>query len=188
VASKKKKRIKVKPNTKQKTKGSIGIGRFAITYLVLMGGFFLLIGLKPIQNVIDLNGLYTQGVVILTSKILNILSIPNTSQGSIIVLPSVALDVRFGCNGLEAVMIYAVAVLAFPAPWKHRLIGILGGFLVIQIINLLRIASLAYSAVHFKSLFEYIHIYIAQGMMIAVSLGIFFIYVNYAKNPQKARI
>jgi exosortase/archaeosortase family protein len=188
VASKKKKRIKVKLKTKQKTKGSIGIGRFAITYLVLMGGFFLLIGLKPIQNVIDLNGLYTQGVVILTSKILNILSIPNTSQGSIIVLPSVALDVRFGCNGLEAVMIYAVAVLAFPAPWKHRLIGILGGFLVIQIINLLRIASLAYSAVHFKSLFEYIHIYIAQGMMIAVSLGIFFIYVNYAKNPQKARI
>jgi len=188
VASKKKKRIKVKPNTKQKTKGSTGIGRFAITYLVLMGGFFLLIGLKPIQNVIDLNGLYSQGVVILTSKILKILSIPSTSQGSIIALPSVALDVRFGCNGLEAVMIYAVAVLAFPAPWKHRLIGILGGFLIIQIINLLRIASLAYSAVHFKSLFEYIHIYIAQGMMIAVSLGIFFIYVNYAKNPQKARI
>jgi exosortase/archaeosortase family protein len=153
-----------------------------------MGGFFLLIGLKPIQNIIDLNGLYTQGVVILTSKILKILSIPNTSQGSIIALPSVALDVRFGCNGLEAVMIYAVAVIAFPAPWKHRLMGILGGFLIIQVINLLRIASLAYSAVHFKSLFEYIHIYIAQGMMIAVSLGIFFIYLNYAKSPKKTRI
>ena len=188
MASKKKQGIKVKPNTQQKTKGIIGIGRFAITYLVLMGGFFLLIGLKPIQNIIDLNGLYTQGVVILTSKILKILSIPNTSQGSIIALPSIALDVRFGCNGLEAVMIYAVAVIAFPASWKNRLMGILGGFLIIQIINLLRIALLAYSAVHFKSLFEYIHIYIAQGMMIAVSLGIFFIYLNYAKSPQKARI
>ena len=185
MASKKKKRIKVKPNTKQKTKDSIGIGRFAITYLVLMGGFFLLIGFKPIQNIIDLNGLYTKGVVILTSKILKILSIPSASQGSIITLPSIALDVRFGCNGLEAVMIYAVAVIAFPASWMNRLIGILGGFLAIQIINLFRIISLAYSAIHFKTLFEYIHIYIAQGMMIAVSLGIFFIYLNYAKSPQK---
>ena len=79
MASKKKKRIKVKPDRKQKTKDSIGIGRFAITYLFLMGCFFLLIGLKPIQNVIDLNGLYTQGVVILTSTMLKILSIPSTS-------------------------------------------------------------------------------------------------------------
>ena len=185
---KKKKRIKLKPNTKQKTKGSIGIGRFAITYLVLMGGFFLLIGLKPIQNIIDLNGLYTQGVVILTSKILKILSIPSTFQGSMISLPNITLDVRFGCNGLEAVMIYAIAVIAFPASWKNKLIGMLGGFLIIQMVNLFRIATLAYSAIHFKSLFEYIHIYIAQGMMIAVSLGIFFIYLNYAKSPQKARI
>jgi len=188
VLPKKKKRIKLKPNTKQKTKGSIGIGRFAITYLVLMGGFFLLIGLKPIQNIIDLNGLYTQGVVILTSKILKILSIPSTFQGSMISLPNITLDVRFGCNGLEAVMIYAIAVIAFPASWKNKLIGMLGGFLIIQMVNLFRIATLAYSAIHFKSLFEYIHIYIAQGMMIAVSLGIFFIYLNYAKSPQKARI
>ncbi|MGD0917623.1 MAG: hypothetical protein ABSB22_14325 [Thermodesulfobacteriota bacterium] len=63
MASEKKKRIKVNPGTKRKTVANIGIGRFAITYLVLMGGFFLLIGLKPIQNVIDLNGLYTREVV-----------------------------------------------------------------------------------------------------------------------------
>jgi len=185
-----KKEIKVKPSTKQQEqkKETMGVGRFAVTYLVLMGAFFLLIGLKPIQNVIDLNGVYTKGVVILTTRILKILSVPAASQGSIITLPSVALDVRFGCNGLEAVMIYWVAVIAFPAPWKNRLVGILGGFLAIQIVNILRIVSLAYSAVHLKNLFETIHIYIAQGMMIAVSLGIFFLYLNYAKSPQKTRI
>ena len=188
MTSKKRKRTKVKPDTKQKTKGSLSITRFAITYLVLMGAFFLLIGLKPIQDIVDLNGLYTKGVVLLTSQLLKALSIPATYQGSIIRLPSIALDVRFGCNGLEAVMIYSIAVIAFPALWQHKLIGILAGFLIIQVINVFRIASLAYSAVHFKNLFEYIHIYIAQGMMIAVSLGIFFIYLNYAKSPQKAHI
>jgi hypothetical protein len=32
----------------------ISIKRFALTYLILMGAFFLLIGLKPIQDIIDL--------------------------------------------------------------------------------------------------------------------------------------
>lgn len=164
----------------------ISVKRFAVTYLILMGAFFLLIGLKPIQDIIDLNGRYTRGVVILTSKILKILSIQSTYQGSIIQLPSIALDVRFGCNGLEAVMIYSVAVIAFPAQWKYKLMGIGGGFALLQIVNILRITALAYSAIHFKTLFEYIHVYIAQGMMIAVSLGVFFIYLNYAKSLQKA--
>ena len=186
--SKKAKEVEIKPDEKQKRKDGISVWRFAVTYLALMGSFFLLIGLKPVQNVIDLNGLYTKGVVILTSKILEVLTIPSTYQGSVIKLPSIALDVKFGCNGLEAVMIYSVAVIAFPASWKDKLMGILGGFLVIQVINILRISSLAYSAIHFKDLFEYIHIYIAQGMMIAVSLGVFFIYLNYAKASQKANV
>jgi exosortase/archaeosortase family protein len=186
--SKKAKEVEIRPDEKQKRKDGISVWRFAVTYLALMGLFYLLIGLKQVENVINLNGLYTKGVVILTSKILEVLTIPSTYQGSVIKLPSIALDVRFGCNGLEAVMIYSVAVIVFPASWKDKLMGILGGFLVIQVINILRISSLAYSAIHFKDLFEYIHIYIAQGMMIAVSLGVFFIYLNYAKASQKANV
>ncbi len=180
----KKKDQKRSPGRDAKTpEPRISIKRFGITYLILMGAFFLLIGLKPIQNFIDLNGLYSRGVVILTSRILGTLGIPCTSQGSILKLPSIALDVRFGCNGLEAVLIFAIAVIAFPAKWEKRMIGIVGGFMVLQGINVLRIVSLAYSAIHFKNLFQYVHIYVAQGLMIAVALGIFFVYINYAKDP-----
>ena len=169
-------------------KPQLSIRRFTLTYVILMGAFFLLIGLKSIQNIIDLNGLYSKGVVILTSKILEILGIPSSYQDSVIKLPSIALDVKFGCNGLEAVMVYTVAVIAFPAPWKMKLIGIAGGFVAIQVFNILRIASLAYSAIRFRSFFEYIHIYVAQGLMIAVSLGIFFVYLNYATSSQRTNI
>ncbi len=160
----------------------VGIKRFAVTYLLLMGVFFFIIGFVPLQKVIDVNGGYTRGVVAATSKVLGILNVPSTSSGSIIRLPSIALDVKFGCNGLEAVMIYTVAVIAFPASWKRRLIGIAAGFAVIQVVNVLRIAGLAYTGVHFPGLFEYIHIYIAQGIMIAVALGVFFVYLGYANS------
>jgi exosortase/archaeosortase family protein len=164
---------------------TISIRNFAITYIMLMGVFFLLIKFVPLQKIIDLNGLYTSGVVFITSKVLGIISIPCTYHGSIIQLPSISLDIKFGCNGLEAVMIFSVAVIAFPSSWKSKLLGIISGFIVIQVINIVRIAGLAYSGIHFKSLFEYVHIYIAQGMMVAISLGLFFVYIYYAKTTEK---
>lgn len=152
-----------------------------ITYLILMAGFFFVIGFTPLQKIIDVNGLYTRGVVLITAKILNALHIPASCTGSIISLPAISLDVRFGCNGLEAVMIYSVAVLAFPAPWIKKVYGIVAGFLIIQIINIVRIVGLAYAGVHFQSIFHYIHIYVAQGIMIAIALGTFFLYLAFTK-------
>jgi exosortase/archaeosortase family protein len=176
-------RINRKKKTAEKTGSgnSVSIGRFALTYLALMGAFFFIIGYTPLQKMIDVNGAYTEGVVIATAKILGILSMPCVVHSSVLQLPAISLDVKFGCNGLEAVMIYSVAIVAFPSTWKKRLLGILAGFVVLQIINILRIAGLAYAGIHFRGLFEYIHIYVAQGLMIAVSLGLFFIYLRYAK-------
>ncbi len=157
------------------------VRRFIVTYLILMAGFFFIISFTPLQRIIDVNGLYTQGVVLVTAKILSALHIPASCEGSIIHLPSISLDVRFGCNGLEAVMIYSVAVLAFPAPWPRKVLGILVGFIVIQAINVVRIVGLAYAGVHFQTIFHYVHIYVAQGIMIAIALATFFLYVAYAK-------
>lgn len=163
-----------------------GVLRFVITYLLLMGAFFLATTLQPIKNIVDLNGLYTQAVVIISAKLANILGIPAQYHGSIIMLPSVSLDVQFGCNGLEAVMIYSVAVLAYPSDWRKKLLGITAGFVILQAVNIIRIVFLIYSSMHFKKLFEFIHIYVAQGIMIALSLGIFFLYLNYTRNVKSA--
>jgi exosortase H (IPTLxxWG-CTERM-specific) len=175
---KKNKKADKKPVNKS---SQVNLWRFAVIYILMMGAFLFLIGFKPIQDVIDLNGIYTNFIVIMTAKILKTVNMSCTYQGSIISLPGIALDVKFGCNGLEAVMIYSVAVIAFPASWKKRLLGIAAGFVAIQVINIIRIAALAYAGVHFRHFFEYIHIYVAQGIMIAVSLAIFFVYIHYAQ-------
>lgn len=173
--------IKGNQGRKENNSGGIRIRRFIITYCILMSIFFLLTWFKPLFTIIDVNGLYTQSVVMVTSKILGLLGVLCTYRGSVIVLPTLSLDVKFGCNGLEAVMMYATAVLAYPAQWKKKTIGIGAGFLVLQTTNIARIVLLAYAGIHLKGLFEYIHVYIAQGIMIALALGVFFIYLNYAK-------
>jgi exosortase H (IPTLxxWG-CTERM-specific) len=167
---------------KKNTEEHISLKRFGLTYLLLMGIFFFLIGFTPLQKVIDINGTYTKGVVLVTSWVLGAVHIPCSVNGSLINLPAISLDVRFGCNGLEAVMIYAVAIIAFPASWQKKALGILIGFVLLQVANIIRIAGLAYAGTHFRSLFEYAHIYVAQGLMVALALGIFFAYLHYA-NP-----
>jgi exosortase H (IPTLxxWG-CTERM-specific) len=181
-----KKKIPKSKQSKADKRPKLSIRRFMITYLILMAGFFFIIGFTPLQKIIDVNGSYTKGVVLVTAKILSALHISATCTGSIINLPSISLDVRFGCNGLEAVMIYSVAVLAFPAPWIKKVYGIIAGFLIIQAINIVRIVGLAYAGVHFQSIFHYIHIYVAQGIMIAIALGTFFLYLAFTKTDGKA--
>ena len=174
-----------KKDSPEKTQSSsISILRFVLTYVLLMGAFFLLLGLKPVQNVVDINGGYSNAIVYVTAQVLGLIGVTSTVQGSVIHLPSISLDVEFGCNGLEAVMIYAVAVLTFPASWKNRLIGILAGFLVIQVLNLIRIVALAYAGVYHKDLFDLIHLYVAQGVMIAVALATFVLYLTYLSHGQ----
>ena len=168
----------------EKKSETLSIVRFIVTYVVLMGVFFLLIGLKPVQDILDINGGYSNAIVFLTAKILGIFGVVSTYSGTLLNLQSISLDVEFGCNGLEAVMIYTVAILTFPATWKNRLIGFVAGFLVIQVLNLIRIVALAYAGVYHRDVFDLIHIYVAQGVMIAVALGTFVLYLSYLSHDQ----
>lgn len=154
--------------------------KFVLSYVILMGLFLLLISLRPVKRVVDINGLYTEMVVHLSAWLMQPFGIVRGINGSVIMLDGLSLDVLFGCNGLEAFLIFAVAVLAFPAKMIKKIWGILAGFLVIQVLNVLRIAALGLSGIYLKHYFEYIHIYVAQGIMIAFSLVLFLLWLSYA--------
>jgi exosortase H (IPTLxxWG-CTERM-specific) len=170
----------VQPKKKQITQKP-QLVRFLITYFMLMGIGYLAVTLTPVNE----SGLYSHVIIVITHHILNLFQIQSSYQGTVIDLPGVSLNVLFGCNGLEAVMIYSIAVIAFPSAWKKKLIGIAGGLLIIQAINIIRIVGLAYAAVHHASLFKILHVYVAQGIMIAVALGIFLAYLNYATKEKQ---
>jgi exosortase H (IPTLxxWG-CTERM-specific) len=155
------------------------IWRFLVIYIVLMGIFWFLIGYKPVQNIVNINGRYTDFIIYVTVKLLGLAGNPATVHGTVISLPSTSVEVVFGCNGLEAVLIYSIAVLSFPSAWKHKLLGIVFGFIMIQFINIIRILVVIYVADKFQRIFELVHVYLAQGLMIAVSLGVFLLYLRF---------
>lgn len=165
---------------KHATRSSGEIGRFLALYFLFMVIFLLLIGFEPLKRIVDLNGLYTAMVVHLTVLMLDPFGVVLGVEGSVIHFKGISLNVLFGCNGLEAFLIYAAAVLAFRAPWRMRAWGIVIGFFILQVLNILRIVALGLVGVYWQSLFYYFHIYVAQGIMIAVALVLFLVYLSYA--------
>lgn len=186
MSSKKKRNKESSAIGEKKKPREVSVKRFLITYFLLMNVFFFFYLYKPILEKVDIGKAYTQFIVVSASNLLTAIGLPCQHQGALLMLPGLSLEVKFGCNGLEAVLIYAIAVLSYPASWKKKILGIIAGLVIIQIANFLRMIFLAYAGLHMKRLFDLIHMYIAQGIMIALALGVFFIYLHYANAPQKA--
>ena len=89
-------------------------------------------------------------------------------QGSIINANHAALDINHECTGVFVLIVYAMFVLAYPAPWWHRLSGIAIGFAVLTTVNLARLVGLTVVASHYPSWFAYFHEYFFQGLFIAL--------------------
>ena len=76
-----------------------------------------------------------------------------------------AITIEAGCNGIEAAIVLIAAMLAFPAPWKHRAIGILAGLVTVQALNVVRVISLFYLGQWSARAFEWAHLYVWQGLI-----------------------
>ncbi len=157
-----------------------GTIKFIGTYIVLMGIALVIIGYEPIKEVIDINGAYSALIARITAFFIKMAGLKATASGPLLHTPDTTLEIRFGCNGLEAVLIYTVAILSFPASWRIKLAGIVAGFLSLQLFNVIRISALAFIHHYLPDFFDIFHLYIAQGMMIAIALALFMGWMSYA--------
>jgi exosortase H (IPTLxxWG-CTERM-specific) len=96
------------------------------------------------------------------------------------------ISIVAGCSGVEAVLILIAAVLAFPAPWRHKLIGIGLGFVAIQSLNLVRIISLFYLHEWSKVWFDWFHLYLWQALIILDALVFWLIWLRYVPRAAPA--
>jgi exosortase H (IPTLxxWG-CTERM-specific) len=94
-----------------------------------------------------------------------------------------AVQIAPGCDGIEAVIILVSAILAFPSPWKHKLIGIGIGFVAIQALNLVRIISLFYLGQWNQTWFDWFHLYLWQALIVLDALAVWLIWLRYLPRP-----
>ena len=89
-----------------------------------------------------------------------------------------AVSIEAGCNGVEATIVLVSAVLAFPAPWRHKAIGIVLGIVAVQVLNVARVISLFYIGQWNREAFEWAHQYVWQALIMLDVLIVWLIWVR----------
>jgi exosortase H (IPTLxxWG-CTERM-specific) len=89
-----------------------------------------------------------------------------------------AVAIEAGCNGVEATLVLCAAILAFPAPWRHKLLGMVAGVLAVQALNVVRVISLFYIGQWDFAVFEWAHQYVWQALIMLDVLVVWLIWVR----------
>ena len=153
--------------------------RFITLFLLYLGILFALELMQPVDQYVILP--FTAAIAKLSVGIVSLFDAHAVAYGKILQSTSnnFAISIERGCNGVEAVIILVSAMLAFPAPWKNRLIGIGLGFVAIQALNLVRIISLFYLGQWNRTWFDWFHLYLWQALIVLDALVAFLIWLRY---------
>ena len=157
---------------------------FLVRFAVLLVVFFVVIWLGPVDR--HVIAPFTRGLAHVSAVVLNLFGEGVSVHGSIIQGSGFAVDIKGGCNGVEAMLLLCAAIAAFDAPWRARLLGLLAGSGALMAFNIVRIISLYMIGERWRHLFEMFHLAVWQTIMFAVAASIFAVWSGRFASPHVA--
>lgn len=144
---------------------------FLARFLGLLVLFYLVVAFNPVNDHVIVP--FTAGIAAASGGFLDAVGEPVTVAGTEIRSRGFSVNIENGCNGVETALLFGSAVLAFPAPWSRRLIGLIVGFLAIQTINLVRVVTLFWVGLHRPALFHSSHTVLWQSAIVLFGVLLF---------------
>jgi exosortase H (IPTLxxWG-CTERM-specific) len=160
--------------------------RFLLLFLLILGALFVAELLQPVeQHVIEP---FTGAIAHVCAWLVSTFDPHTMAIGKELhsTTNGFAISIERGCNGVEAVIILVSAMLAYPAPWRYKLIGIGAGFVAIQALNLVRIISLFYLGQWNRTWFDWFHLYLWQALIVLDALVAFLVWLRWLPQPLRA--
>lgn len=129
--------------------------RFLTVFGILMAGYYVLAMWIPFDRLLfD----YLRLNAWLSGSILDLFGQGVTVSGVEIQSVEAVIAVRKGCDAIEPAWMFSAAVLAFPAPWRSKLYGIVAGVSALLLLNLVRIVTLFLAKSYVPEWFPTIHL------------------------------
>ena len=154
------------------------MARFFVLFVVILAALFAAELTAPVQTALVVP--WTQALARISADLITFFDPHVAVFGNVIqsTTNGFALSVRSGCNGVEAAMILIAAMLAFPAPWKHRVIGIVAGLFAVQSLNIIRVISLFYLGQWNMTAFDWAHLYLWPALIMLDVLIVWMIWIR----------
>lgn len=157
------------------------VAKFGAGMIVL----YIVVTLNPVNDhvIVPFTELVARGAVLLLRAVESGVG----TAGTVMQSPRFALDVRNGCNGVEATILLAAAIIAFPATVRSRLIGLLVACVAIELLNVVRLSSLFWLGEHHRQVFDLFHVAVWQSLIILAAISMFVLWSwKFAETPLKA--
>jgi exosortase H (IPTLxxWG-CTERM-specific) len=162
--------------------GIVFVARFFAALIV----FYVVVASEPVNEHVIVP--FTELVVRSSAVVLRGIHEPIEVVGTVIRTSRFAMDVRNGCNAVEAMLLLAAAMLAFPATLRSRLAGLFVASAAIQILNVIRVSSLVWLGQHHRGAFDVVHVAVWQTIVILAAVGMFVYWsLRFAEKPLQAR-
>jgi exosortase H (IPTLxxWG-CTERM-specific) len=154
---------------------------FAVFFALL---YWLLIGAHGAESSWTIENIMTRHVVWVSGQVLALFGVVAQAEDTVLRTSRFGVRVLSGCNGVETILLYGAAVLAYPTSLRAKGIALLGGLPAIQIVNVARILGLLMIGQHWPTWFHEAHVFWAQGMMICLVAAVWFCWTErYGYKP-----
>jgi exosortase/archaeosortase family protein len=84
-----------------------------------------------------------------------------------------SLVIAKNCDAMDVNLLLIAAMVAFPARWSRRLIGIAAGVALLSVVNVLRIVTLYHLNARAPAAFDFMHGEVWPFAMVALAVGVF---------------
>ncbi|MFQ5493970.1 MAG: exosortase H [Phycisphaerae bacterium] len=159
---------------------------FVVLFVVLMGSFYAVTLLKPVQTTVM--PAYLRLNARASAVILNLFGENAKTRDTSVTSPRYSVNIQHGCDAIQPSGLFLAAVLAFPATFRSKLPGLVVGTLVLALINLVRIVTLFYTGIYRPRWFEIMHIDVWQPIFILLSLVLWILWAWWATRDPKQTI
>ncbi len=144
------------------TRSTASIVRFLVVFVVLVLAASLLIRTSWVEESVLVP--YTSFITRLAGATLRAIGVEVQVQGTAILHPTFSVEIRRGCDGMEATLLLVCATLAYPfCSFRRRGLALVTGYITIFVLNLIRVVGLFLLGFKgFTQVFQFVHTYVAQ--------------------------
>jgi exosortase/archaeosortase family protein len=173
------------PKAERTPKQKLFFLKFLLAFVVCMGLFYIFYYSGFYNSSIEVPLMNAQARM--GNFLLNLVGQGTTVHGCTITGGKFSIDIKKGCDGLEAMAILASGILIFPASFKLKMPGLALGIGVLFILNLVRIAGLYIIGKNCSNeIFEAMHF--QGGFIIFTAIGVLLLlsWMNWASTKLSA--
>ena len=108
-------------------------------------------------------------------------------DGRFVHMAGLSVEVIEECTGAYEIIIFWAAVIAYPARWRAKVWGIIGGMFALLAINVFRMMFLVAVGSRWPDLFDFLHIYFWQATLILMIVTVWVTWIKLIANREPTK-